>query len=158
MTLTLVKAYLILLAWILTLVILSVIINIVVALNSGSTFEREYITEEFGWIENGLMILGLLLVSTFWWPLFATKTKESAQFFLLSLIVVTGLIPLTPFIINGLFWLLSGGAWDANATDSGFGITAFMLCVFIPALLVGYLVTGLAIRKRSLKRMNSVNR
>ena len=151
MILSIRKAYLILILWALSLTAVSIILNLVGAMSSGSTFDREYTIEEFGWVQDGLLVLGLVLMPTCWWPLLATKTKESTCFFLASLVVVTVLIVLAPFLVNGLFWVMSGGTWDSSATDSGLGVAAFLVIFFIPALLISYFVVGLIIRKRSLR-------
>jgi len=151
MILSIRKAYLILILWALSLTAVSIILNLVGAMSSGSTFEREYTIEEFGWVQDGLLVLGLVLMPTCWWRLLAMKTQESTCFFLASLVVVTVLIVLAPFLANGLFWVMSGGTWDSSATDSGLGVAAFLVIFFIPALLISYFVVGLIIRKRSLR-------
>jgi hypothetical protein len=153
MVLSLKKAYLIWLIWAVVLASGAQLISVLGVLMSGTPFEKEYLIEESGWVQEGLLKLALVLIPTVWWPLLGTKTKESGRFFLVSLVATAVLLVLSQYIINAFLWLLSGGIWDPNATDAGFGAAGFFLFVFIPGVLIAYLIIGIIIRKRSIKRM-----
>ena len=145
------KAYLVWILWAVVLTALVQSVRILLALASGDDFEWQYWLEEFGWIQEAFMMLALLAVVTFWWPILGTKTKQSSRFFLISLATASMLIVLMPYIANGVLWILSGGSWNPSATDAGFGVAGFILLVFIPVVLIAYLVIGLIVRKRSLR-------